>query len=93
MTGWADIEQELVRWRDAGREPALWWRDDDVVDATPALDRLLALHEAQRIPLALAVVPARATPALAKNSPAREGGGSLHGPRTGAPLPALRLPP
>src|SRR6185436_14055067 len=66
MTGWPDIHQELGRWRDAGRAPLLWWRDDDAVDATPALDRLLALHEAHRVPLALAVVPANATPALAR---------------------------
>lgn len=65
MSGWPDIEQELARWREAGREPVLWWRDDDVVDVTPALDRLLAVHEAHRVPLALAVVPANATPALA----------------------------
>jgi hypothetical protein len=65
MTGWPDIEQELTRWREAGREPVLWWRDDDVVDSTPELDRLLALHEAHQVPLALAVVPANATPGLA----------------------------
>jgi hypothetical protein len=65
MTGWRDIHDELARWRDAGRTALLWWRDDDAVDATPALDRLLALHEAQQVPLALAVVPANATPELA----------------------------
>jgi hypothetical protein len=65
MTGWPDIHEELARWRDAGREAVLWWRDDDAADATPELDRLLALHEAHAVPLALAVVPAGATPALA----------------------------
>jgi hypothetical protein len=65
MTSWAAIDEELARWRDAGRTPTLWWRDDDAVDATPALDRLLALQRTHGVPLALAIVPAGATPALA----------------------------
>jgi hypothetical protein len=65
MTSWAAIDEELARWRDAGRVPTLWWRDDDAVDATPALDRLLTLQRTHDVPLALAVVPAGATPALA----------------------------
>lgn len=65
MTSWALIDEELARWRDAGRAPTLWWRDDDAVDATPALDRLLSLQRTHAVPLALAVVPAGATPALA----------------------------
>ena len=66
MTGWRAIGEELARWREAGREPVLWWRDDDAADATPALDRLLDLHRAVKVPLALAIVPAKATPALAE---------------------------
>ena len=66
MNAWSAVEQELARWRDAGREAVLWWRDDDASDATPALDRLLALQRAHDVPLALAVVPAGATPALAE---------------------------
>jgi peptidoglycan/xylan/chitin deacetylase (PgdA/CDA1 family) len=66
MSGWLVIEQELARWRDAGRELVLWWRDDDAADTTPALDRLLALQRAHDVPLALAVVPASATAALAE---------------------------
>ncbi|MBS0523497.1 MAG: polysaccharide deacetylase family protein [Proteobacteria bacterium] len=65
MSSWAAIDEELARWRDAGRTPTLWWRDDDAVDATPALERLLALQRTHGVPLALAVVPAGATPALA----------------------------
>jgi hypothetical protein len=66
MTGWRTIDEELARWREAGREPVLWWRDDDAADATPALDRLLDLHRMAKVPLALAIVPANATPALAE---------------------------
>jgi hypothetical protein len=42
----------------------LWWRDDDAVHPTPALDRLLAL--AAGVPLALAVIPGRAIAPLAQ---------------------------
>ncbi|MFI4999415.1 MAG: polysaccharide deacetylase family protein [Reyranellales bacterium] len=65
MSGWQAFHEEVARWRDLGRYVELWWRDDDAVDVTGALDRLLALHNATAVPLALAVVPARATAALA----------------------------
>jgi hypothetical protein len=48
-----------------GRKLTFWWRDDDTEDATPALDRLLDLAARHELPLALAVVPKRATEALA----------------------------
>ena len=62
-THWSDLEAELDRWSGAGRQAAFWWRDDDAVAATPALDRLLALS--QGVPLALAVVPGGAEASLA----------------------------
>lgn len=52
------ILRELDRVRDAGRTVDLWWRDDDAVRATPALDRLLGLSEACGCPLAVAAIPA-----------------------------------
>src|SRR5216684_8019215 len=52
---WLDLERELDAWRAAGRSATLWWRDDDAVRPTPALDRLLAI--AAGVPLALAVIP------------------------------------
>jgi hypothetical protein len=73
MSTWAAIEQELARWRDAGREVAVWWRDDDAVEATRELDRLLDLRRAHDVPLALAVVPAEATPTLAARLGAAQG--------------------
>jgi hypothetical protein len=48
-----------------GRTLRFWWRDDDAEDATPALDRLIALAAQENLPLALAVVPKGATEALA----------------------------
>ena len=65
MSTWADLEAEAAHWAESGRTADLWWRDDDAADARPALDRLLALHRHAGVPLALAVVPALATRALA----------------------------
>ena len=65
MTGWAEIGAEVARWREQGRSVDLWWRDDDAVEATPALERLLEVQRDCGAPLALAVVPARATAGLA----------------------------
>ncbi|HWD60445.1 MAG TPA: hypothetical protein VG308_19335 [Stellaceae bacterium] len=52
---WPDLVDELDRWEEAGLVAQFWWRDDDAVAPTPALDRLLAL--AAGLPLALAVIP------------------------------------
>jgi len=65
MSGWQTLADEAARWQEAGDRAELWWRDDDAADATPALDRLLAIHRETATPLALAIVPAQATPALA----------------------------
>jgi hypothetical protein len=65
VSGWPDVADELARWREAGLSARLWWRDDDAADDEPALDRLFSLRREVQVPLALAVVPARATPALA----------------------------
>jgi hypothetical protein len=65
MSGWPALELELEQWRAAGRTAELWWRDDDAADTSPELDRLLALHCEIAAPLALAIVPAHATAALA----------------------------
>ena len=59
---WSDLEAELDRWSGAGRQATFWWRDDDAVASTPALDRLLTL--ADGAPLALAVIPGNAEPSL-----------------------------
>jgi len=55
--GWAALGEELARWRAAGRDATFWWRDDDAVQWTPALERLLGLARRFELPLALAVVP------------------------------------
>ncbi len=45
---------------------AVWWRDDDVVAPSPALDRLLGLSARFDVPVALAAIPLLATQALAR---------------------------
>ncbi len=62
----ANVDAELERWREAGLSPRIWLRDDDAFEPTPALDRLIALSNASRAPLLLAVVPRPAAPAIAE---------------------------
>ncbi|HEV8095916.1 MAG TPA: polysaccharide deacetylase family protein [Burkholderiales bacterium] len=61
---WNDFASEMGRWRDAGRTIDFWWRDDDATQPTSALERLLRLAGQFKVPTALAVIPARADPAL-----------------------------
>lgn len=63
--GWAALAAELDAWTGAGRTATLWWRDDDATAPGAALDRLLDLGARHGVPVALAVIPARAEPALA----------------------------
>jgi hypothetical protein len=69
MTDWGDLECELDGWGRAGQSATFWWRDDDAVTSTPGLQRLLDLAVAasgRPVPLAIAVIPARADSALAQ---------------------------
>lgn len=65
MSAWDALSVELDAWAESDRTAEFWWRDDDAIDATPALDRLLTLRRDVGVPLALAVIPANARPALA----------------------------
>jgi hypothetical protein len=58
VSGWNALAAELDRWQGQGRQPTLWWRDDDACRATPALATLLAIAGDAQIPVALAAVPA-----------------------------------
>lgn len=69
MTDWADLDRELDAWGRAGQSAMFWWRDDDAIASTPALQRLLdmaATATGQPLPLALAVIPAPAHATLAR---------------------------
>jgi len=65
MTPWDRLAAELDAWKADGKTAEFWWRDDDAIDVTPALERLLALRDTLDLPLALAVIPAPASPELA----------------------------
>lgn len=78
---WGDLDREFARWREADRPATLWWRDDDAVAATPALDRLLDIAERHGLPVALAVIPAMAEPGLAERLADHAADGSGSSPR------------
>ncbi|MFC7399642.1 glycosyltransferase [Chelatococcus sp. GCM10030263] len=63
---WQKLDDALKARADAGQPLRFWWRDDDAIAPTPALDRLLVMARGYHLPLALAVIPAAAQPALAE---------------------------
>lgn len=62
----AAIVRELDRWQQAGKVAQFWLRDDDAIEPTGALDRLLDVSNTFAVPLTLAVIPAHAGTALAE---------------------------
>jgi hypothetical protein len=68
MADWDDLTRELDAWHQGGSTATFWWRDDDAVRVTPALERLLALSEATQTPVALAVIPCDADDGLRDRS-------------------------
>jgi hypothetical protein len=63
---WAELRAELDRWQKAGKTARFWLRDDDAVEPTHELERLLVLAEKQGVPLTLAVIPRNTGEALAR---------------------------
>lgn len=55
---WQPLRDVLQRMTAANRQARLWLRDDDAIEPTPALDRLLDLTRQASVPLSLAVIPA-----------------------------------
>ncbi len=77
MTDWGDLARECDAWGEAGWTADWWWRDDDAVTITPALETLLRIA---RGPIALAVIPAALRPDLAPRLAASPDGAVLqHG--------------
>lgn len=62
---WKPLADALELQRDTGRRARFWLRDDDAVEPTPAMDRLLATCEAAHVSVALAVIPQPTGPTLA----------------------------
>jgi hypothetical protein len=62
---WQPLRDALERMTDANHSACLWLRDDDAIEPSPALDRLLDLTRRASVPLSLAVIPAYTGEALA----------------------------
>lgn len=58
MSSWDHLRTELDLWQSEDRVATAWWRDDDAVTVTPALETILSFEQDYKVPLALAVVPA-----------------------------------
>jgi predicted glycosyltransferase len=56
---WETLASELAAVQARGDTIDVWWRDDDAIEATPQLTRLLALSREANAPVALAVIPDR----------------------------------
>lgn len=63
---WSPLGQALSRAKNRGYPVRIWWRDDDAVADTPALDRLLSLSRRAHAGIALAVIPERLEATLAE---------------------------
>ncbi|MCJ2123042.1 glycosyltransferase [Methylobacterium sp. J-077] len=63
-SGFAALRKSVDEAAARGRRVRFWWRDDDAVAASPALDRLTDLAEAHAVPLLLAAIPAGIEPSL-----------------------------
>ncbi|MCV3767604.1 polysaccharide deacetylase family protein [Rhizobium sp. TRM95796] len=73
MTTWTVLNDELTRWADEGRTAPFWLRDDDAVEPTPALERLIGLTADLGLPATLAVIPEHTGVALAERLSATPG--------------------
>jgi predicted glycosyltransferase len=61
---WRILDDALTRVADDGAMISFWWRDDDAIAHTPALDRLLELRRRFDVPVAIAAIPARVQDSL-----------------------------
>ena len=99
---WQNLADELRCWQDQGQSPRFWWRDDDAVAYSAALEKLLSITTDAAVPLMLAVIPAHHDPAwvadMAGTARVRLAvHGFDHGNRAGAgqkksEFPAMRTP-
>lgn len=64
MSEWPALIDELDTWGAAGLTATFWWRDDDAIEPTKQLERLLAV--ARPLPIAMAVISGAVTPPLAE---------------------------
>lgn len=62
---WQPLLDELDRWQQRGQIATAWLRDDDAIEPTAPLERLLTLTGRYAVPTTLAVIPAFTGGALA----------------------------
>jgi hypothetical protein len=62
---WSPLDAALDGLECRGGQARFWWRDDDAVEDTAQLQRLIAVSQRFQAPVLLAVIPARAQPSLA----------------------------
>lgn len=61
---WAPLRRALANSRAQRVCVPLWWRDDDAISPSPALDQLTDLSRRTGVPVHLAIIPAHVDPAL-----------------------------
>ena len=61
---WTPLQAELAIWRSQGLTLTIWWRDDDAVADTPALQRLISLVEELHMNVHVAIIPDLIEPSL-----------------------------
>ncbi|MEP1765647.1 MAG: polysaccharide deacetylase family protein [Sulfitobacter sp.] len=61
---WSPLESELRLWRSQALSLPIWWRDDDAISRTDALDQLASLAAQTQMPIHIAVIPDHITPSL-----------------------------
>ena len=57
MTAWRALSDELLLWKEGGRVPTFWWRDDDAGRADERFDYFLTVVDELKVPVCLGVVP------------------------------------
>ena len=58
MADWTALDAELAVWEQAGMVLPLWWRDDDAIKPTSALNQLCDMANRLGLPVHLAIIPA-----------------------------------
>jgi hypothetical protein len=64
---WQPLIDELARWQQAGLPCRFWWRDDDLITATPRLNSLHALADEFAVEVLVAVIPAQMSASLGRD--------------------------
>lgn len=57
MSDWVPLRDALARCRTNNIAVPIWWRDDDAIEPTYALDQLSAMSQSLGVPIHLAVIP------------------------------------